>query len=161
MQRGFYLRKQRGWRSAFNRDPPWELPNGHRQQGRPRVISRISIIRPGAGLAQVAEQGGAVIGRAWGAFGYLLERLFMAWGGHQMVSLLHRLMSGSRTMRKEERFPVILGSRTTEEGLLLKFSDGTFHLFDTTFLVSSRETNGDRVDPLSDWLRERWRKPTR
>jgi hypothetical protein len=82
----------------------------------------------------------------------------MSLGGHRIVSLLHRLTLGYRTMRRRESLPRILGSRTTDEGILLKFSDGTFYLFSTTFLVANRDTYGDRVDPMSNWLQERWRK---
>jgi hypothetical protein len=52
----------------------------------------------------------------------------------------------------------IIGSRTTEQGLLLKFSDGQYYLFDTRFIVSNRNQRAERVSNPSQWLAENWRQ---
>jgi hypothetical protein len=50
----------------------------------------------------------------------------------------------------------IVGSRATREGLLVKFSDRTFYMFHTSFLVENRESRGDRILNPSRWLAENW-----
>jgi hypothetical protein len=52
----------------------------------------------------------------------------------------------------------IVGSRTTEDGLLVKFNDGTIYLFDTSFLVENRLKHGDRIHNPSLWLTENWKR---
>jgi hypothetical protein len=52
----------------------------------------------------------------------------------------------------------VLGCRTTEQGVLVKFSDGQFHLFDTSYLLANRVTNGIRIPSPSEWLDAQWTK---
>jgi hypothetical protein len=42
-------------------------------------------------------------------------------------------------MAKNPDFVKIEGSRTTQEGLLVKFSDGSFFLFDSSFLTENQQ----------------------
>ena len=50
----------------------------------------------------------------------------------------------------------IMGCRTTEEGLLVKFSDLSFYLFHTSFLIENRKNHADHIDTASPWLAQHW-----
>lgn len=52
----------------------------------------------------------------------------------------------------------IVGSKATEDGLLVKFNDGSFYVFHTSFLVENRESHGDRIQNPSAWFAENWKK---
>ena len=52
----------------------------------------------------------------------------------------------------------IVGSRTTEQGLLVKFSDHQYYLFPASFLVESRSSRGDHIINPSQWLAENWKR---
>ncbi|HEY4379181.1 MAG TPA: hypothetical protein VGN01_02480 [Acidobacteriaceae bacterium] len=51
----------------------------------------------------------------------------------------------------------LLGCRTVEQGLLMRFTDG-FYLFDTPFLLAHRITDGNKIPSASEWLRTRWNR---
>ncbi len=51
----------------------------------------------------------------------------------------------------------IVGSRSTEEGLLVRFSDGEFYLFRSSFIIDNRAAQADRIRP-GQWLTENWKR---
>jgi hypothetical protein len=51
----------------------------------------------------------------------------------------------------------IVGTRTTDDGLLVRFSDGEFYLFRSSFLVDNRAAQADRIRP-GQWLTDNWKR---
>jgi hypothetical protein len=51
----------------------------------------------------------------------------------------------------------IIGSRTTDDGLVVRFSDGEFYLFNSTFIIDNRTEHADRVRP-GQWLTDNWKR---
>jgi hypothetical protein len=51
----------------------------------------------------------------------------------------------------------IIGSRTTDDGLVVRFSDGEFYLFRSTFIIDNRTDHADRVRP-GQWLTDNWKR---
>ena len=50
----------------------------------------------------------------------------------------------------------ITGTRTTDDGLLVRFSDGEFYLFNSAFIIDNRTTHADRIRP-GQWLTDNWK----
>jgi hypothetical protein len=55
----------------------------------------------------------------------------------------------------------IVGCRTTDQGILLKFSDRQFYLYTNEFLIAGRAVNAEHIQSPSDWLTEKWKKKVR
>jgi hypothetical protein len=61
-------------------------------------------------------------------------------------------------MKSDGALISIKASRATEDGLLVKFSDGQYYLFHTSFLAENREKHADRIQKASDWLSRNWQR---
>jgi hypothetical protein len=61
-------------------------------------------------------------------------------------------------MKRASEPIAVVGSRATDHGLLVKFSDGQFYLFCTSFLIENRDKGADGIQHPSAWLYENWKK---
>ena len=62
----------------------------------------------------------------------------------------------SNSPMKDPNGLTIIGSRTTDDGLLVRFSDGEFYLFNSAFIIDNRTTHADRIRP-GQWLTDNWK----